>query len=175
LVLEANLTINGLKSAFFRQVAKRDVIYAHWIFEEGVSFIQRGQLQDPNGDGINNALAYAFGMPAMGEVPAADLARLPKAMIDLTAADPKDHRGGVEFRLPKQMQADVTLIVEASSTLAPGSWSEVARWKGSGAWQVFGVKHPVVRLQDGGSSDIMTVTEDLEAQRFYRLRALVSE
>ena len=108
-------------------------------------------------------------------MPAADQARLPKAFVDLSARDPLDRRGGIEMRLPEPMQPDVTLIVEASPTLATNTWSEVARRTGTGGWQVAGALHPKVRTQTSGGLAVTTVTEDLSARRYYRLRAVVSE
>ena len=147
----------------------------YWIYEEGASLASRAATADSNGDGISNALSYAFGFPAVGSVPATDLARLPVAAFDQTAPDPEDRWGGVEFLLPASMQQDAILIVEASPSLAPGSWSTIAQRTGTGAWQVFGTLHPKVRMQGAGGWVSTTVSEDLTSRRFYRLRALVKE
>ncbi|MCX6878328.1 MAG: hypothetical protein NTW21_31620, partial [Verrucomicrobia bacterium] len=168
-LMEAVLALNGQPPVQFRQVAKRDVVYSHWIYEEGAAFSQRGQYQDPNGDRIPNAVAYALGLPAVGPVPAADLARLPKAVLERTS----ESRGGIVLGLPERMQPDVALSIEASPGLTAGTWAEVARRTGTGAWQLFSARHPAVRTQRSGGVEVTTFTEDLAAQRFYRLRAEV--
>ncbi|MCX6876240.1 MAG: putative Ig domain-containing protein [Verrucomicrobia bacterium] len=170
-LMEAVLALNGQPPVQFRQVAERDVTYNHWIYEEGAAFSQRGPCQDPNGDRIPNAVAYALGLPAVGPVPAADLARLPKAVLERTPGS----RGGIVLGLPERMQPDLTLSIEASPSLAAGTWGEVARRSGTGAWQMLSPRHPAVRTQPSGGVEVTTLTEDLTAQRFYRLRAKVSE
>ncbi|MCX6874353.1 MAG: proprotein convertase P-domain-containing protein [Verrucomicrobia bacterium] len=170
-LMEAVLALNGQPPVQFRQVARRDVVYSHWIYEEGAAFSQRGQYQDPNGDRIPNAVAYALGLPAVGPVPAAALARLPKAVLERTP----ESRGGIVLGLPERMQPDVTLSIEASPGLTAGTWAEVARRTGTGAWQLSSARHPALRTQRSGGVEVTTFTEDLAAQRFYRLRAEVSE
>lgn len=89
LSVEERLTTNGLRQAFFRRVANRKTIYAHWILEEGVPLLARGPGEDPNGNGITNSFAYAFAVPAAGVVPAEDLARLPHPVSDPANAGPQ--------------------------------------------------------------------------------------
>jgi hypothetical protein len=173
--LEAVLALNGQTGVRFRYSADRDVVYSHWIYEEGAPFAVRGSAHDANGDGLNNALAYAFGLPAVGRVPATDMARLPKAVVDWHDTDPAKHRGGIEFRVPDPMQTDVTLVIESSPSLAAGTWSEVARRSGSGGWIYNSPRHPAARSQTAAGLATVTFTEDLTARRFYRMRALVVE
>jgi len=161
-----------------RERAERDVIYNHWIYEEGAAFEERGPGADPNGDGIPNALAYALGMPAIGPLPAADRARLPQAVVveELNLDGELETRGGIRLVLPQRMQPDVTLIIEASPDLRPGSWREVARRTGPHAWRLTGTNAPRVRTTPAGAGmDTTTLTEELSERRFYRLRAVVSQ
>jgi RHS repeat-associated protein len=182
-MMEAELTLNGQAPVLFRQLAARDVIYNHWIYEEGATFQQRGPQADPNADGIANALAYALGLPAMGPVPAADLVRVPKPVTDPSDPNPANHRGGLEFGVPARLQPDVTLIVEASPTQAENSWVEIVRRTGSGAWLVWNGtdwQPPDGRTVRVGTTVnpgwvSTTITEPLTVPRFYRLRAVIAE
>lgn len=184
--LEFRVTVRdflGQTGVRLRQVVEREVIFNHWVYEEGVAFDNCGPEQDPNGDGIPNGLAYALGLPAMGAIPAADAGRVPRRVVDETAPDPADHRGGIEFGLPLNPAADVILIVDASATGAPGSWSEVVRGSPAGGWMVndgSGWRPPdgkSVRVvsQPGPAWVRTTITEKLVPGRSYRVRAVISE
>ena len=182
-LMEAVLTLNGQTGVQIRQVVEREVIFNHWVYEEGVAFENRSPEQDPNGDGIPNGLAYALGLPAMGAIPPADAGRVPRMVVDETAPDPADHRGGIEFGLPLNPAADVILIVEASVTGAPGSWSEVVRRSPGGGWLVNdggGWRPPdgkAVRVvsQAGPAWVRTTITEKLVPGRLYRVRAVIAQ
>ena len=172
--MEAVLVLNGQPPVHFRQKIQRTLIYAHWIYEEGASFLMRGPDMDPNGDLLSNGLAYAFGMPAVGPLPAADYARLPRAIFEPGATPDKD-RAGIDFRLPANVPADVELIVESSPNLGPGNWQEIARRNRSGGWLFAGAEPAQARTYQQGSVQITRITERLAHARFYRIRAVVVE
>ncbi|MCW1925679.1 hypothetical protein OKA05_24185 [Luteolibacter arcticus] len=181
LKLDAHITTHGMKRAFFRRVATRRVIYAHWIYEEGATFQGRGGDVDPNGDGIPNAIAYAFGLPGMGAVPAADSQRLPKGILTQAMVGAEDgaevleKRAGLEFLLPAPGPEDVVLIVESSPSLLLNSWREAARKVGRQGWTIVDPLKTRIASIPSGTTTRHSVAEPLEARRFYRVRAIIQE
>jgi len=96
--------------------------FADWISAQGPPVGQDGPDDDPNGDGVTNQVAYAHGIPAVAAPPPGALQALPRLI------DP-----GPSGQLRMQLKpnpsflGDQAYIIEESTTLLPGSWTEVLR------------------------------------------------
>ena len=170
--MEAVLALNGQAGVQIRQGMRRAVVFSHWIYEEGAPAGQRGPNDDPNGDGIANAMAYALGTPAMGPLPASDRRRLPQGVVE---SDVEVPRAGIGFETPEAMREDATLFFEVSPSLKPGSWTEAGRRTASGGWTFRDVGRWQVKTAGGAPGMAATaITEEPSGQGFYRLRAVVN-
>jgi hypothetical protein len=136
--------------------------FANWMASQPHTAMD-GPEDDPNGDGIDNLTAYAFGIPAVEPPTPDDLARL----LRWADADP-----GEQVRLslgPNQSDLpDVHYILEASQNLADGSWAEIFRHApgqecGTGSAHVY---HYATGFAD---LEIPEITGSMPAG-FYRLR-----
>jgi len=92
-----------------------------WIAAQLPPHGQDGPDDDPNGDGVTNLLAYALGMPAVGPS-SEDFDALPRLVRPTPGRPLLVGFGTAAARLP-----DIAYIGETSTTLAPGSWTEVVR------------------------------------------------
>ncbi len=78
--------------------------------------------RDPDGDGLNNFAEYALGL-APG-TPNGSMGRA----VEQTG------RTRLHLDLPQPAPADVRYIIQGNSSLTGGTWSEIARKSGTGAW-----------------------------------------
>lgn len=97
------------------------VLFSDWLADQAVPAEERGPLDDSNGDGVPNLLAYFFNVPANGLLTAADRAAMP------TARHGKDEIGSylaIRYRHNRDAEL-VTVALETSPDLSPGSWVAV--------------------------------------------------
>ncbi|MEO8617398.1 MAG: hypothetical protein ABI600_19860, partial [Luteolibacter sp.] len=110
--------------------------------------IQAGTLTsltaNPSGDGVKNLIKYAMGFNPLTPLTATNQASL------LQIAGSTGGVGSVIFEIPSTPSADVTIIVQASSSFA--TWSEIARRAGGGSWT--------------GTADVFTGSPTLDGTRF---------
>jgi len=78
--------------------------------------------RDPDGDGLNNFAEYALGL-APG-TPNGSMGR----------AVQQTGRTWLHLDLPQPALADVRYIIQGNTSLSGGTWSEIARKTGAGAW-----------------------------------------
>lgn len=78
--------------------------------------------RDPDGDGLNNFAEYALGL-APG-TPNGSMGR----------AVHQTGRTWLHLDLPQPALADVRYIIQGNTSLTGGTWSEIARKTGTGAW-----------------------------------------
>lgn len=95
--------------------------YDEWIAAQSVPSGEDGTMDDPNGDGIVNLLAYASLIEAMGTPDPELLALLPK-MLGRTLD------GRMRFQCLPPLCYDLDYIVEQSDDLQVGSWEEIFRY-----------------------------------------------
>lgn len=127
-----------------------------------------GPEADPDQDGHNNLFEYAFGLDPKAAPTPAELAALPRMSSDFT-----DGTATVVFELPSTVPGDVSFIVEASPSLGPLSWLEIARRVGNGGWTGDAA---VFTAPPNNSRTQILVTESGLPQpsqsRFYRLQVI---
>lgn len=88
---------------------------------------------DFDGDGVNNLLEYALGANPTNGNGGDGIATLPEGISGSTSDQPLlQDRLYLSFSIPQTAPADVTYTVQASDSL--GTWTEVARKIGTGAW-----------------------------------------
>ena len=136
--------------------------FGDWIAAHGVPANQDDPDDDPNGDGINNLTAYAFGVDPLAPPAPEDFQRLPRLV---------DPRSGEHARIRLQVSdgnlGDVIYLLYSSETMQAGSWTEIHRHDpgqecGSGSVHV----HP----GSGGLAEL-EIPEPMGAlpRKFYRL------
>lgn len=179
--LETQFGTAGLRRAFFRRVATHKVIYSLWLHEEGVAEQDGGPEQDPNGDGISNAVAYAFGLPATAAAPEGDLGRLPQNVVVPVSVGPigggqqlQDWRG-LRFSLPISSAEDAVVIVESGSISNAGPWQELARKTGRSDWTVTNPLQTKVITSAASAVFEYSVLEPKEGLKSYRARVEILE
>jgi len=96
--------------------------FGDWIDPQTPPSGQDDPGDDPNHDGIVNLSAYGFGIPAVAATTPADRAALP-LLVEPTPG----RRMLVRLRPNQGNLADLTYVVEQSSTLAAGGWTEMLR------------------------------------------------
>ncbi|MCF7675364.1 MAG: hypothetical protein K9M97_08465, partial [Akkermansiaceae bacterium] len=96
--------------------------YAQWAADNGLSQDPSLAGQDNNGNGITDLFEYA--LVADGGTP---LSALPQAIMT------GDHLA-LRFVLPAVPLGDVTLSIDASPDLVPGTWQQIATKSANGAW-----------------------------------------
>jgi hypothetical protein len=103
-----------------------------------------GALADADGDEINNLLEFVLGLhPKVADSDSPNIPTLTSNKITWTRH--------------KKRAAHVTVIVESSETLAPGSWVTVFQ--------------PVTVESEAGALETVSVTDTQATRRFYRLSA----
>jgi len=121
---------------------------------------------DPNADGIDNGIAYALGIPLIGETTASERARLPQG-----AVSPDTGLPGLTMMVPEDVPDDVTLCIETNSDLSNTSWTEIARKEGNDDWT--GTTVVTQGNASGGFTPVMvpgTQSIAAEPKNFMRLR-----
>ncbi len=96
--------------------------FADWIGPQSPPSGQGDPGDDPNHDGIVNLLAYGFGIPAVAPTTPADRSALP-----LLVQPTPGRRLLVRLRPNHGDFGDLTYVVEQSSTLQAGGWTEMLR------------------------------------------------
>jgi len=147
------------------------VDFTDWIANESAPAGQDGPDDDPNGDGITNLAAYAHGIAAVAATTSYDLAALPRML-------PPGHDGRLRLQLRVNTLGlgDLTYILGQTTTLEPGSWTEIFR-------QEPGQYHPtspfpahITSDAPDGTAVIKLLNESLGARPAYytRLRAALT-
>lgn len=96
--------------------------FADWIAVQSPPAGQDDPDDDPNHDGIDNLAAYALGIPAVAPTTSADRQALP-----LLVQPQPGHRMLLRLSTNHQSVGDLVYVIEQSTTLAPGSWTELLR------------------------------------------------
>ena len=142
--------------------------FAAWITSMGVPPEEAGATDDPDKDGLANAIEYAFGLHPMQVQPQSALSA-PGTMPN-SAANPSLE---FHFLMVNPQPSDLNLEIEASSDLL-GPWQRIASKSGSGNWcgaaTVLGA--PVL-------GQIPVITTDVQpiaaaSHRFLRLRVTIA-
>lgn len=96
--------------------------FTDWITSQSPPPGQDRPDDDPNGDGISNLIAYALGAPAVDPSDAESFAALPQ-LIQPAPGRPMILR----MRPADSPLGDIAYIIETSTALLPGTWTEVLR------------------------------------------------
>lgn len=115
---------------------------------------------DPDQDGLSNLATYAFGLTYGGGPRDANGVYRPLIATGTDNISGVGNVGTVVFFLPDPQPIDVIYILEESSTLALGSWDELARKQQNSSWI-------------GAAS--ANVTEDPKADGTLKVRAFFTE
>lgn len=126
-----------------------------------------GLSADPDLDGNTNLLEYAFGFDPKNVPSAAERASM------LSMAEITPQANSVIFEIPAEAPSDLTFVIQCSSDLSTGSWSEIARRQGDADWT--GSAEVFTYPPSGGRTRIL-VTEMQQAPpklaQFYRLHVI---
>lgn len=134
--------------------------YEQWIDDQGADGNEATANHDPNADGIENLVAYAFGLPATDTTVGNDRLGLP-TMI----SSQEDRR--LTFDVVNDID-DVELHVQQSFDMK--TWSDVAVKIGKGSW---GGSLRVIETSIGSGKTRATVLDDTNpesGQAFYRMK-----
>ena len=125
-----------------------------------------GDLADPDGDGLPNLLEFAFGIDPL----------VADSELATPFAEVEGSHVAITFLRDRRKQ-ELTYLVEASATLAPGSWQEIARSDSGGETQSSNASGASIEETD--SPDLVTVrVEDTrtlfatEGRIFLRVRVV---
>jgi len=99
-------------------------------FTFNLPFNERGELDDPDGDGVENIIEFALGRDGGSIVGEGAVA---EANIDETIPDSREF--SISFRLPDPVREQLVYEVSVSETLAPDSWALIAIKNGVAPWQ----------------------------------------
>ena len=102
--------------------------FAIWLITMGVPPGQAGAADDPDHDGLANAIEYALGLHAMLVQPQSELSA--PSVTQSAAANPALE---FHFRMVDSQPGDLNMEVEASSDLA-GPWQRIAWKSGANPW-----------------------------------------
>ena len=142
--------------------------FAAWITSMGLPTGQSGVEDDPDHDGLTNAVEYALGLHPM-QVQALSASSAPIGMISTTAPPTFEFR----FRMVHPHPQDLGLTIEASSDLK-GPWERIAWKSSSSGWcGDTAVQGPPSAGQTPVDiTDIQAVTAS--PRRFLRLRVTIT-
>ena len=141
--------------------------FAAWATAMGLPPDQAGATDDPDRDGVANAIEYALGLHPMQVQPQN---RLSTPTVRASAAQPASLE--ISFRMADPQPPDVGLQIEASPNLA-GPWQRIA-WKSStSSW--CGASAVVEPASAGQRAVTITDTQPVAdaPARFLRLRATI--
>lgn len=140
-------------------VLSHDMDFETWQDQCGLTGSQRGELADPDSDGLPNLLEYAAGLSPLSP-------DSPSALQWLSFAD---ERLSLTFRRDEHA-VDLTLEVEASSDLQ--NWEVIARSIGAKPFQPVSPYAPQISGTSADGIGVTTVTDDVSGmpRRFMRLR-----
>ena len=143
--------------------------FATWVTAMGLPPGQSGATDDPDQDGLTNAIEYALGLHPM-QVQGQSVLSAPTVTTTATAPPALE----MSFRMVNPQPADLGLTIEASPGLA-GPWQRIG-WKSSssawcGAASVQGA--PIA----GQTPVTITDTQPITAtpRRFLRLRVTITQ
>lgn len=134
--------------------------YEQWIDDQGADGNEATANHDPNADGIENLVAYAFGLPATDTTVGNDRLGLPSMIFSQ-----EDSR--LAFDVVNDID-DVELHVQQSFDMK--TWSNVAVKIGKGSW---GGSLRVIETSIGSGKTRATVLDDTNpesGQAFYRMK-----
>ncbi|MGD7654308.1 MAG: hypothetical protein ACQCXQ_13900, partial [Verrucomicrobiales bacterium] len=122
-----------------------------------------GPTADPDGDGLDNTIEYAFGFDPVNAPTAAELAALPRlTRIGETSS--------IGFSLPETPGDDLIYRVEASTEMTPTTWVSLAEKTADGDWSG---EVSVGAASDGRVSLTLVVPDEpLTPRRFFRVSIL---
>ena len=141
--------------------------YQAWIAGEGADSGSAGPLQDANGDGINNLMAYVFGIPAVVGVAPGERGALPVVSMD------GEDGAVLTFDLLESYRPGTTYFVEVSEDLQSGTWETLQEYSegwASGAGKATVSESP---LPGGGVRITVSDFPGMAASGFFRLRAVL--
>jgi PKD domain len=132
---------------------------------------------DSDADGVVNLLEYAFARSPLTGAASDGPAALPQAVV--VASDPLlNDRIALQISMPEPAAADLSYVVEASSTLS-GDWTALATKVGTGGW-TWNPASPSRIVQATAASGRMlvkigdSVSLSSNPARFLRLRTFVN-
>lgn len=135
------------------------ISFAEWINGMGMQGTDANLAADPDRDGASNLEEYSLGRdPAK-----ADAQRGPRASLE---------NGRLTLRFIRPLSGDIRYVIEASSSLAAGTWTSVATLEPTAiAWNTTGTISENVR-PDGARDVVFTdsTSQSSQAKRFLRLR-----
>lgn len=125
--VDGDMTVSGSFNAY----SVTSTQYADGWAGSGYSLIQRLPGEDANGDGISNALAFAFGFPPAGQLSLAERLSLPRPVASQTGGP-----SALQMKLPEVAPPGVSYTAEVISELAGHNhdWTEIARKEGNNNW-----------------------------------------
>ncbi len=131
---------------------------------------------DADADALPNLLEYALGCSPLSGVGNDGAAALPVAVVNSTNPVLTD-RLALWMNLPEPAPTDIVYGVEASSTMAPGSWTPLATKTGTGAWTWLAGGTARIVMETAASGRLTGVVGDSaplgSGCRFMRLKATV--
>lgn len=141
--------------------------YHAWISAQDPDDGSEAPLQDANGDGISNVMAYALGIPAVGMVTPGERAALPAVSFDAGGAV-------LTFDLRESYRPGASYFVEASSDMRDGSWQTLQQYTAGWASGAGSASVTEAPLPGGGVRITVRNFPGLqEGGGFFRLRAVL--
>lgn len=125
-----------------------------------------GSTADPDGDGMPNSFEYAMGFDPLTPLTAVENSALPRLSVSATDWT-------LYFSIPEQAGSDIVFVIESTTDLSSGPWTEVARRTGSGEWT--GTATVITGSAQNGRVPIQITQAGPSSpgRRFYRLGAVV--
>lgn len=125
--VDGDTTVSGS----FNTYNVNDTAYTDGWVGSGYSLIQRLPGEDANGDGVSNAMAFAFGFPPAGQLSPSERQSLPRAAASLSGG-----RSALQMQLPEVTPPGVIYTAEVTSELdtPEHDWTEIARKEGNDNW-----------------------------------------
>ncbi|MEK7951546.1 hypothetical protein WKV53_13605 [Luteolibacter sp. Y139] len=143
--------------------------YQAWIAGEGAGSGSAAPAQDANGDGIDNLMAYVFGIPAVDVATTVDRGALPVVSMDGEAGPV------LSFELRESYRPGMTYAVEVSPDLEAGSWMTLQQY--SAGWATGAGRAVVSESPLAGGGVRVTVSGfpgvGLGGSWFFRVRAVL--
>ncbi|MBK1835261.1 hypothetical protein JIN78_14425, partial [Roseibacillus ishigakijimensis] len=110
------------KTVHFEMAGESGDTWATWAATNGFPTNPADALGDADQNGIVDLLDYALLTPDPGTIPITPRGRMENDQFQF------------HFYLPENGRYDLVYLVEASTSLSPGSWTELARKEGDANW-----------------------------------------